>query len=111
MVAGGHTFTGPLASTEVIDLETGQLLLAGAMATSRWWFGLFEVGYQDQGLLLSFGAKNCFCTDVSSLLQEWDKTTGQWTSSPAVLTSKFAFSTTTIDASLICKPGLFSTFE
>ena len=115
-LVAGNLFT---SSTEIIDLDTREVRLAGDMATPRARFGMFRVGFAGKEILLTFGSAQTYNvttddsvyigtpSDEDSLLQQWNPVDETWVASPAVLASKFEFVAISVDASLICKPGTF----
>ena len=108
IVAGGMVAMGDITrTTEVINLETKTLCLAGQMASPRYLFGIIEVGFAGRSVVLTFGhyGYNSPATKEDSLLQEFNPTTSSWQPSPAVMDPKYHFSAVTVEASLVCKPG------
>jgi hypothetical protein len=108
VVAGGYG--GGAETTEVIDLETGEVRWAGDMSTPRAAFGMVKVGLPQSNILLTFGSYGygSGTTDAAqkeSLLQEWSDTEESWIPSPAVMERRASFSAVTVEAHLVCLAG------
>ena len=104
IVAGGETSYGAVTrTTEIINLETKTVSLAGDMASPRTPFGMFEVGYSGNSVVLTFGGSNLNFSATTN--EEFDPTTSKWRPSPAVMDPKVYFSAVTVEANLVCKPG------
>ena len=114
MVAGGsvdngegsYTSYSTLSSVELIDLKTRVVRAAASMDSPRHAFGMFQIGFPASQILLTFGsAGDDSSSDPDSLLQEWEEATESWITSPAVIATRQWFSTTSVPADVICKPG------
>ena len=107
-------------TTEIIHLDTHEVRLAGDLKTPRFLFGIFDVGYRGQSIILTFGSNkaaelsvstngsvqiNGLFVDPESIIQEWDPAKEAWHFSPAVLGPRHGFSAVSVEASLVCKPG------
>ena len=109
VVAGGYWGGVPgFKSTEVLDINSRTIREAGDTATPRMFFGFLEMGLSDRTLILTFGgAKNDWGKEESSVLQEWNPKSNNWTFSPSVLTTRDSFSSVSLKANLVCKAAIF----
>jgi hypothetical protein len=114
VVFAGGTGSGiwnSLASTEVLDLVSRKVRTAGPMATKRWLFGMYEIGYAGSRILLTLGTlgPNPQITPTTaekeSLLQEWDPATEVWKPAPAVMARRYGFAAVSVDARHVCPRG------
>ena len=112
LVAGGFVQGGVGVTnlTVIIDLVTKQVRKGGDMATARWNFGMFEVGFRGRSVLLTFGnygpdQEDGLASAEASLLQEWNREGERWIPSPGVIDPRDSFAAATVEARLVCKPG------
>ena len=111
IVAGGNIDQIPQTpleaskSTVVLDLDTQEVRMGGDMATGRFSFGMFRVGFTGREILLTFGSQGFRNFDAGSLLQQWSAEEETWLASPAVQEPAYSFSALTVEADIICKKG------
>ena len=99
VVAGGRSEGSDGISTELLDIDSREMRRVGDLASDIYGSGMFQMGFPNREILIAFGGSN------NSLLEQWDPEVETWTPSPAIMARKYLFSATTVDASLVCKPG------
>ena len=99
VVAGGSSSRSAGITTELLDLDSREMRRAGDLTSDNYGSGMFQMGIPNREILIVFGGSN------NSLLEQWDPEVETWTPSPAIMARKYLFSATTVDASLVCKPG------
>jgi hypothetical protein len=110
VVAGGgdDDFIGG-KTTEVVNLSNGEVQEAGLMATRRSAFGMFQIGYEGNRILVTFGSYGPFfiseAVEAESVLQEWRPATKEWIASPAVMATRAGFSAVSVEARHVCPQG------